>query len=63
MRKYALRRYNPEEVRVGWHGWRATLGAGTVRLPSQGELRTAHADCDLDPASPRTQHCLLWSEP
>ena len=60
VRPAALRRGG---IRRGWHGWRATLGAGPVRLPSQSDLRSAHADGDLDPSSPRTEHCLLWSEP
>ena len=60
IRKYVERVYDEDEVREGWHGWRATLTAGTIRLPSQIELRTADRDDDLDPSSPRTTHCLVW---
>jgi glycosyltransferase involved in cell wall biosynthesis len=62
VRKYVRKTYDPEEVRGGWHGWRATLTASAVRLPSQAELRTAFNDDDLDPSSPRTTHCVLWSD-
>jgi hypothetical protein len=63
VRKYVRRAYDPEEVRGGWHGWRATLASEAVRLPVQAELRTALTDDDLDPSSPRTTHCLLWRDP
>ena len=58
--KYVSKIYDPKEVREGWHGWRATLSAGEVRLPSQTEMRTAVSDDDLDPSSPRTSHWLHW---
>lgn len=61
-RKYVGKVYDPDELRVGWHGWRATLTPEAIRLPSQSELRTAHTYDDLDPSSPRTTHCLLWSD-
>ena len=60
--KYVCKVYDPKEVRDGWHGWRATLSAGDVRLPSQTALRTALTDDDLDPSSPRTSHWLLWGD-
>jgi hypothetical protein len=62
MRKYVGKVYDPEEVRDGWHGWRATLTADDIRLPPQAELRTAFVDDDLDASSPRTTHCLLWKD-
>lgn len=62
VRKYVGRVYDPEEVRNGWHGWRASLTADAVILPRQAELRTALTDDDLDPSSPRTTHCLLWGD-
>jgi len=60
--KYVNRVYDPQEVHDGWHGWRATLTAGAVRLPPQSALRTALTDDDLDPSSPRTTHWLLWGD-
>ena len=62
VRKYVRKTYDPEEVRDGWHGWRARLTDGAIRLPSQAQLRTAATDDELDPSSPRTTHCLVWSE-
>lgn len=62
LRKYVQKRYDEEEVRSGWHGWRATLAAADVRLPLEAELRAADTGDDLDPSSPRTTHCLLWSD-
>jgi glycosyltransferase involved in cell wall biosynthesis len=60
-RKYAGRSYDPDEVRGGWHGWRATLdAAGELPLPVQAELRRTDSDDDLDPSDPRGQHWLLW---
>lgn len=63
VRKYVQKTYDPEEVRGGWHGWRATLTADAIRLPSQAALRTAFTDDDLDPSSPRKTHWLLWEDP
>jgi glycosyltransferase involved in cell wall biosynthesis len=60
--KYVDKVYDPAEVHDGWHGWRATLTAGAVRLPPQAALRTALTDEDLDPSSPRTTHWLLWED-
>src|SRR5262249_24523655 len=62
-RKYVGKVYDPEELRDGWHGWRATLMTDAIPLPSQAELRTANSYDNLDPSSPRTTHCLLWSDP
>jgi len=59
LRKYVQKTYDPEEVRGGWHGWRASLSAADVELPSQTELRVAATDDDLDPSSPRTTHSLM----
>lgn len=61
--KYVSKVYDPQEVRDGWHGWRATLTAGAVRLPPQAALRAAFTDDDLDPSSPRTTHWLFWEDP
>ena len=58
--KYEQRRYDSRETRRGWHGWRPTLRVGTLRLPSQNELRVARTDDELDPSSPRTEHCVTW---
>lgn len=60
LRKYVLRRYDADEVRKGWHGWRARLTIDKIRLPSQAELRFTAADADLDPSSPRRRHCIEW---
>jgi glycosyltransferase involved in cell wall biosynthesis len=63
VRKYVGKVYDPEELRDGWHGWRATLTADAIRLPSQAALQTACTDDDLDPSSPHKIHCLLWKNP
>lgn len=60
LRKYVRRRYDPAEVRKGWHGWRAKLTARKIRLPSQAELRFTADDADLDTSSPRRRHCIEW---
>lgn len=56
--KYVERRYAPEEVERGWHGWRARLTADDIRLPAEAELRLTHSDADLDPSEPRTRHVV-----
>ena len=62
VRKYVNKVYDPEEVRDGWHSWRPSLTAGSVRLPPEAALRTAMTDDDLDPSSPHATHCLLWED-
>jgi glycosyltransferase involved in cell wall biosynthesis len=62
VQKYVHRAYDPAEVRDGWHGWRATITAETIQLPSRSQLKTAGHDGDLDVSSPRTEHCVLWSD-
>lgn len=58
--KYGKRRYDPDEVASGWHGWRTTVGQDATRitLPRQQQLRMAQSDDDLDPSSPRRSHWL-----
>lgn len=56
--KYVERRYDPGEVEMGWHGWRASLNAADIRLPGESELRVTRSDEDLDPGEPRKTHCL-----
>ncbi len=56
--KYVERNYHPDEVRGGWHGWRATIAPDEIRLPSSSELRLTRSDEDLDFSEPRTTHCL-----
>lgn len=63
IRKYVMKKYDHEEVGDGWHSWRPHLMAAGIRLPSEASLRSAATDDDLDPSSPRTTHCLVWSEP
>ena len=60
LRKYVGRRYDVREVRDGWHGWRARLIPGEIRLPSQAELRITSSVADLDSSSPRRRHCVEW---
>src|SRR5215213_10113760 len=49
-RKYGERAFDPDEVAVGWHGWRN--GFGQLRLPSAAELRRYEGDDALDPSDP-----------
>lgn len=56
--KYINRRYNSQEVEVGWHGWRARLKESDLRLPSRSELRVASSNEDLDSSDPRVRHYL-----
>lgn len=54
--KYVERRYDADEIRSGWHQWRARIRAEDVRLPSQAELRRYEGDATLDPSDPRMEH-------
>jgi glycosyltransferase involved in cell wall biosynthesis len=57
-RKYGSRRYDPDELADGWHGWRARVEPGQIRLPYARQLRRAETDNDLDPSEPWTAHWL-----
>jgi glycosyltransferase involved in cell wall biosynthesis len=61
--KYVGKTYDANEVREGWHGWRATITAEEIKLPSQSRLRMSLNGLDLDPANSHKAHCLFWSEP
>ena len=56
--KYVERRYSPAEVERGWHGWRATLRAEDIQLPSRSELRVAEPGEELDMSRPRQRHFI-----
>src|SRR3989442_9316183 len=62
IRKYLQKRYDPEELKMGWHGWRARLDPQMIKLPKQADLRRYVSDGQLDPSNPRTQHCLAEAE-
>ena len=53
--KYVRRRYNPAEVKRGWHGWRSRMQPDLIKLPTQAELRLYSSDAELDPTNPHTQ--------
>jgi glycosyltransferase involved in cell wall biosynthesis len=59
IRKYVDRRYDPTEVKAGWHGWRSELKPEMIKLPAQAELRTYISDDCLDASNPRTRHYLV----
>jgi hypothetical protein len=56
--KYQGRTYDPDEVRDGWHGWRARLTPDMIRLPAASELRLWTGDDSLDATNPRRTHCV-----
>jgi len=56
--KYVERPYDPEEVEMGWHGWRARLTREMIELPMQDGLREHASDRELDATNPRTTHYL-----
>jgi glycosyltransferase involved in cell wall biosynthesis len=56
--KWVRRGFDTNEVRVGWHDWRARLRPDQVRLPSSAHLRTYSGDDSLDPSRPRRSHYL-----
>jgi glycosyltransferase involved in cell wall biosynthesis len=56
--KYVKRPYDPVELEMGWHGWRARLTRETIELPMREELREYSSDRALDATNPRTTHYL-----
>ncbi|HEY6330893.1 MAG TPA: glycosyltransferase family 2 protein [Blastocatellia bacterium] len=56
--KYVNRVYDPNAVKGGWHGWRATLRSDQIILRSQSELKTYTSDDRLDSSDARTRHFL-----
>jgi hypothetical protein len=58
VKKYARRPYDPAEVEMGWHSWRARLTPDRIALPPASDLRLYVSDAALDAANPRTTHYL-----
>jgi hypothetical protein len=56
--KFVRREFAEEEVASGWYGWRATVTAEDIRLPSASQLRDYVADHLLDARDPWTHHVL-----
>ena len=56
--KYVNRSFDQNEVKTGWHGWRANLASDRIELPSQFELRQYVSDDLLDSSNPRKRHYL-----
>jgi len=57
--KYIERRYDPEELKRGWHRARAALRREDVGLISEARLRRYSADAALDATDPLTRHPLF----
>jgi glycosyltransferase involved in cell wall biosynthesis len=53
------RRYAPEEIKAGWHRWRAALDPQEIILHSEKDLRTFAGDHLLDASEPFTQMSQL----
>lgn len=60
--KYVRRGFDPAEVRLGLHGWRARITESQIRLPRAAQMRIALTDEDLDPSEPRRKHFLALPE-
>ena len=56
IRKFVEQRFDPEEVRDGWFGWRARLDPRRIWLPEAHELRLYESDDTLDPTNPLAKH-------
>ena len=63
MEKFLARKYDPDEVKKGWHRWRSGLTKEMLQLPSEKELRVYISDDQLDPSQPRKRHYLadIWA--
>lgn len=58
--KYTAKDFAKDEVRKGFHGWRAAGRSVQYRLPSAGDLRVCDGRTPLDPATPLTSHFPEW---
>lgn len=56
--KYVERRFDEQELRSGWHQWRARITEEALRLPAQAELRAYEGDWSLDASNPRSEHYI-----
>jgi hypothetical protein len=62
--KYVERRYDSDEIRSGWHQWRARITPEALRLPPAAELREYEGDSKLDSSDPRMEHYVAqWIQP
>jgi glycosyltransferase involved in cell wall biosynthesis len=59
IRKYVVRRYDENEVAMGWHGGRHKLTADAIRLSSEDELREYRSDAELDASDALPRHPLF----
>ena len=57
--KYSGRVYDPEEVAMGWHGWRARFTRGMLHFPARGRLKNVSHDGVWDKSDPRKRHEFL----
>jgi len=55
MRKYVDKIYDPSEVKLGWHGWKAVAEKHNLHLPSEKEMRYYTNDDELDTSDPLKQ--------
>lgn len=58
LEKYVNRRYSPDELEQGRHGWRSRVRPEHIVFPRADELRVFEADHLLDPGEPRHTHYL-----
>lgn len=52
------RTYDPGEMRIGWHGWRAKKAAADFALPPAAKLKTDDGRASLDARRPWRKHWL-----
>lgn len=55
VRKYVEKTFDPAEVEMGWHGWKAKARAHNLRLPSEKDTRYYTNDDELDTSDPIKQ--------
>ena len=56
--KWGRRIFDGEELRAGWHGFRARFDAARIQLPVESEMYHYTTDDELTPANPRLRHCI-----
>ena len=62
VRKWVNRKYDPAEIKKGWHRLRASLTPEHIELPSYEELRHYSSDDELVASDPLAHHPFVrWA--
>jgi glycosyl transferase family 2 len=58
IQQYSTRKCDPEELKMGWQGWRNCSDSSRFILPREDEVRYFVGDDELDPSNPLKEHLI-----